>query len=59
MKKIKTFIIIFFTFLFYNSHVLTENSDKLYKKIDIFIDFLYIFHIKEKNSELLNWMQHN
>ncbi|SVB27059.1 uncharacterized protein METZ01_LOCUS179913 [marine metagenome] len=26
---------------------------------DIFIGFLYIFHIKEKNSELLNWMLHN
>jgi carboxyl-terminal processing protease len=40
MKKIKQLIIIFFLFLFHNNDALTENSDELYKKIDLFSEVL-------------------
>ena len=40
MKKIKIFIIIFFLFLFKNVYALTENSDELYQKIDLFSEVL-------------------
>ena len=40
MKKIKIFIIIFFLFLFHNRYALTENSDKIYQKIDLFTEVL-------------------
>ncbi len=40
MKKIKQLIIIFFLFLFHSNDALTENSDELYQKIDLFSEVL-------------------
>ena len=40
MKKIKIFIIIFFLCLFHNIYALSENSDELYQKIDLFSEVL-------------------
>ena len=40
MKKIKIFIIIFFLFSIHDKYAFSENSDKLYQKIDLFSEVL-------------------
>jgi len=45
----KISIIIFFLFLFYNGNALSENSDELYQKIDLFSEVL------EKIQQLINY----
>ena len=40
MKKIKIFIITFFLFLIHDKYALSENSDELYQKIDLFSEVL-------------------
>ena len=52
MKKIKIFIIIFIAFLTYKKFIYAENSDDIYKKIDLFSEVLE--KIKEDYVEDVN-----
>ena len=52
MKKIKIFIVIFIAFLTYKKFIYAENSDDIYKKIDLFSEVLE--KIKEDYVEDVN-----